>query len=508
MTQLFFKNHRSLEKIHNPHYLIKDNYSISILLSKNNPVSVFFNKKNVLPSLDNWLFHNLLKQYRNNVNIYYLNSVNYYSKYFTPFISNSITDTYTSLDFFKPLQLSQNRTSSGVVESRLKLKRTNILLNSMSILYPQLTIKKNIKPFLVNTTALLNEFNYLKYLLINKQMYNYLNLIQLKKLKPSFLKNRLNILNTKSSTIYQINSTFRKKYLNITGIAITKKYKSLSLYYNSTNTIIVSKPKKYNDKDKRATYKLPFFIKKLLKTNHLKLKDGSFVWSNFFRKKNNITRVTTFLTLLQTKIYIISNKFKYLIFPNEKSLLRRKRQHRLKLSNSTFLNKYSQHLPSKNKNLPLINSVSCFYERFSLPSIKLQSKHARTTTTTTFFKTNHHTSLSYNILLNPYINLFYLDSLFNLKFLFHKLYPQTKSLNYSYSKLLLLGNLNNTNIIPTKNFSYVFTKKVSTSLMLKKLSVNFIPTYLNTIIRFIESLTGHKVILQFYPFVTQSITTN
>lgn len=63
------------------------------------------------------------------------------------------------------------------------------------------------------------------------------------------------------------------------------------------------------------------------------------------------------------------------------------------------------------------------------------------------------------------------------------------------------------NILPNKYFSYVFFKKVYTTLSSKKLHLNFIPVYHNTLIRFMEYISGNKVLVQFYPFVSQSITT-
>ena len=74
---------------------------------------------------------------------------------------------------------------------------------------------------------------------------------------------------------------------------------------------------------------------------------------------------------------------------------------------------------------------------------------------------------------------------------------------FSKSKKNLLKT---TNILPSKNFNYVFFKKLYTSLNLKKMHLNINHTYHNTIIRFMENLSGNKTLLQFYPFVNQSIT--
>lgn len=64
----------------------------------------------------------------------------------------------------------------------------------------------------------------------------------------------------------------------------------------------------------------------------------------------------------------------------------------------------------------------------------------------------------------------------------------------------------NHNLLPSKNFNFVFTKKVYTSLSYNRINSNFIPLYQTTLVRFIENVSGHKTLVQFYPFVQQSIT--
>jgi len=64
-----------------------------------------------------------------------------------------------------------------------------------------------------------------------------------------------------------------------------------------------------------------------------------------------------------------------------------------------------------------------------------------------------------------------------------------------------------TNIIPNVQFNYTILKKIYTSLGTKKFSLNVIPFYSTTVIRFMEHVSGHKILLNFYPFINQSITT-
>ena len=63
-------------------------------------------------------------------------------------------------------------------------------------------------------------------------------------------------------------------------------------------------------------------------------------------------------------------------------------------------------------------------------------------------------------------------------------------------------------MLPHKLFSYQIFKKLYTSTSSKKLHLNIIPIYQTTIVRFLESLSGNKVLLQFNPFVHQSLENN
>jgi len=64
------------------------------------------------------------------------------------------------------------------------------------------------------------------------------------------------------------------------------------------------------------------------------------------------------------------------------------------------------------------------------------------------------------------------------------------------------------NLKPCVFFKHVFIKKVYTSMSLKKLRINCVPLVSHTVVRFMEYLSGRKTLIQFYPFVNQSVTTN
>lgn len=78
-----------------------------------------------------------------------------------------------------------------------------------------------------------------------------------------------------------------------------------------------------------------------------------------------------------------------------------------------------------------------------------------------------------------------------------------------YKKLPLLTSTNpNNNLWPSKHFNYEVLKSVYTSTSRDKITTNLIPVYYHTLIRFMENLSGNLILLQFYPFINQSITTN
>jgi hypothetical protein len=82
------------------------------------------------------------------------------------------------------------------------------------------------------------------------------------------------------------------------------------------------------------------------------------------------------------------------------------------------------------------------------------------------------------------------------------------------NKLLFVGNpfkdktsITHSNLTPSKSFSKILLKKVYTTLSRNKLLLNFIPIYYTTLVRFIEDISGLSTLIQFYPFVNQSIST-
>ena len=80
----------------------------------------------------------------------------------------------------------------------------------------------------------------------------------------------------------------------------------------------------------------------------------------------------------------------------------------------------------------------------------------------------------------------------------------TLNLNLNY----FLNNNINTNLIPHPSFTKVINKKVLNSFTNKAFTSNIIPWYQHTYIRFIEEITGKKILLQYYPFLHQNVDTS
>jgi hypothetical protein len=115
-------------------------------------------------------------------------------------------------------------------------------------------------------------------------------------------------------------------------------------------------------------------------------------------------------------------------------------------------------------------------------------------------------------LLNPYTSLILMTNPILLKTLllgcksYQTKEPLMNQLMFSANTPLFLHELN-TNLTPSKYFRKVFLKKVYTSFSRNKLMLNFIPIYYSTLIRFMEDVSGNSILLQFYPFVNQSVST-
>ena len=130
-------------------------------------------------------------------------------------------------------------------------------------------------------------------------------------------------------------------------------------------------------------------------------------------------------------------------------------------------------------------------------------------------------SFKYNNIEKKYLLLNYYNILFFLKNpILLKLDSNLKSVRYSYKNMRLIEDfissklsnaytqnyMNNSNLLPNNNFRYVFFKKIYSLNSTKSINLDFVPWYYNTLIRFIENISGRKVIFQYYPFVHQNIS--
>lgn len=225
---------------------------------------------------------------------------------------------------------------------------------------------------------------------------------------------------------------------------------------------------------------------------------------------NNINKVlfknSLYSKIINFKIFYFKEDFKNYFFKKNLNFFK-------KVNKSTKLPYYKTQSiflpthPQSKKNL--INGL--YYSK----------NYKKLNNTISFMGYNSH--INYNnlylflfILENPFIFKLFLylydNSFFIKKLLFISkindkvILPYNKFYPYQHhNNTPFLSNFFITNLIPSKTFSYVFFKKVFTSLLNSKMNLNLIPIYHNTLIRFMEHIFGHKVLLQFYPFVNQSL---
>jgi len=60
-------------------------------------------------------------------------------------------------------------------------------------------------------------------------------------------------------------------------------------------------------------------------------------------------------------------------------------------------------------------------------------------------------------------------------------------------------------MFPSPAFNFLITKKVYKSQMDRSGKESFIPWYYNTIVRFLENISGSKILFQFYPFMHKNV---
>ena len=92
--------------------------------------------------------------------------------------------------------------------------------------------------------------------------------------------------------------------------------------------------------------------------------------------------------------------------------------------------------------------------------------------------------------VNNFINVLY--------GILHKSHPLINSLPPKYLTT-------HSNLIPNKILSTTVTKYLSSLHLNNKIREDFVPIYFHTLVRFVESATGKRFILQFYPFLHQNI---
>lgn len=88
----------------------------------------------------------------------------------------------------------------------------------------------------------------------------------------------------------------------------------------------------------------------------------------------------------------------------------------------------------------------------------------------------------------------------SLNFLINRFQQKTFGTGVQVTKITTHSNL-----LPSSSFSSTISKYVSSLHLHNKIREDFVPLYFHTLVRFVEAATGKRFILQFYPFLHQSI---
>jgi len=203
-----------------------------------------------------------------------------------------------------------------------------------------------------------------------------------------------------------------------------------------------------------------------------------------------------FTKTLDTKIFFITTRFTNLFKNSVPKQLKKILKNITPLGGVNYVN-----YKTSNKNFLLdavLNKQKSISYFNTTTNIRTQKK------TIDLIKTDYpiinHPIINLTILQNPFIfklNNFSQKNTINNQFIFNLL-PSSNKKN--------LGKQSLSNVLPSQHFSHIFFKKVYSSLSYNKINTNFIPIYYTTLIRFMENISGNKVLIQFYPFINQSIT--
>ena len=167
---------------------------------------------------------------------------------------------------------------------------------------------------------------------------------------------------------------------------------------------------------------------------------------------------------------------------------------------------------------PNLNSVSVKINLFLVNKALFKNKwNSKKTNLVTkdfskyFFRKNF---LANHNLVNNFLSIYDLCLKLDSPFLFKVNFSSYKNNNlyniFRRITTVLLQKVNKTfviatNMFPSPAFNFLITKKVYKSQMDRSGKESFIPWYYNTIVRFLENISGSKILFQFYPFMHKNV---
>lgn len=457
--------------------------------------------------------------------IEFLTKKNYFNKYLSIFLGNSMISTTSSkYNFIKIFKKENNLQIFFSVFTKLISFKKLLFYNNVGFKNFKSNKNKD-KPYLLGLLKKhLHIYKVVKYISKYKNIYKYLYL----------LKNTTKFNNTVGKG--KIINTFKFCHVIITFLNIKKFF----FKNNYKNKIIpITKKNSYNpnlvSKDLRNIRYMRIFKNKYkynINRSHIVLykKNSKYIkyWVKYLVVKSNFTKLikkrkhysnitkvlfknNLYSKIIDFKIFYFKEDFKNYFFQKNLNFFK-------KLNNSDRIPYY------KTQNIFIQTQLQT--KKNLINRLYYSQSYKKLNTNASFMGYNLHLNCSDNLYIllftleNPFIfkSLLYFSSgsFFLKKLLFisninkgviplTKSYPTTTHTQHNNS-IPKLSNFFTTNLIPSKTFSHVFFKKVFTSLLNSKMNLNLIPIYHNTLVRFMEHIFGHKIVLQFYPFVNQSLS--
>ena len=483
-------------------HLHNNNHLLLPVVVPYNPITIKpLNQINdTLKTISLWLYSYAKQRHYSNTSLIKTINSNYFNQYVSIFLTNSpsLKSKNFYYEYASSLSTPKHLKQLTLIKSIFFLKASN---NTPTIFNKLATKKKS--PLLQKSQTGLSFYeNYAntKYFFKNKPVYDYVsqiralynqNMFYKKKKMPSITK----ILSIRR-LLYNVSLTSGTKktvYKNLNIVNIDDKITKNSLYYK--HTYLSQKPllKFTKRSEKPKIFKKTLLWEKLNKLNTpFNKKTGNFLNTSRYKYKSILFNKT-----LDTKIFFVTTRFAS-FFKNTAPLYLKKLLKNINsLGGVNYLN-----YKTINKNFLLDNVL-----RKKQPPQYYPLDNVNTQVKSTLYKTTNYLKIHKIITNHPVINLTLLQNPFIFKLNIIKITCKSQLLfNLPLRSATKPNNLTFSNVLPSNNFSYIFLKKVYSSLSHNKINVNFIPVYYSTLVRFMENISGNKVLIQFYPFVNQSIT--